>query len=285
VILLWKQPFARQWSARWYAIRVLQARDLRTILFSPGLYLAIAAGTAAAAFIVSNDVDAIVTNHVMVMADAFAAPFFVSAMIAMFFLALSSVASVVREKDQGTLEVLFYGPVDHAAYVLAKYWSQVVVYIGMAVALAALFVAYAGMTGLRIGVEFGFEVFLSIFTAAAVVAFGLFLSTLTRNVRSAYALFLAVSIAFLALHLGAQYLSGIRLANNFSPLLFARDLTIGLDAVLSYASPYAVFENGVDAVVRQSLPDYLFALLLSSVHVGVLLIGAIFLLQRKGVRR
>jgi hypothetical protein len=62
-------------------------------------------------------------------------------------------------------------------------------------------------------------------------------------------------------------------------------LTIGLDAVLSYASPYAVFENGVDAVVRQSVPDYMFALVLSCIHVGVLLVGAIFLLQRKGVRR
>jgi ABC-type transport system involved in multi-copper enzyme maturation permease subunit len=272
-------------AARWHAIRVLQAHDLRTIVFSPGLYVAVAAGAAAAAFIVSNDLDAIGTNHVMVMADAFAAPFFVSAMLAMFFLALSSVASVVREKDQGTLEVLFYGPVDHAAYVLAKYWAQVIAYIGMGLALAALFVAYAGITGLRISADFAFEVVLSVFTAAAVAAFGLFLSTLTRSVRAAYALFLAVSAAFLALHIGAQYLSGIRLANNFSPLLFARDVTIGLDAVLSYASPYAVFENGVDAVVRQSVPDYLMAIALSCVHVVVLLVGAIYLLQRKGVRR
>jgi ABC-type transport system involved in multi-copper enzyme maturation permease subunit len=283
--LLGKAPLARQWSARWYAIRVLQARDLRTMLFGPGPYVAIAAGAVAAAFIVSNDVDAIATNHLLIISDAFAAPFFASAMIAMFFLALSSVASVVREKDQGTLEVLFYGPVDHAAYVLAKFWAQVVAYIVMGIALAALFAAYAGMTGLRIGGAFALEVFLSIFTAAAVVAFGLFLSTLTRSVRSAYALFLAISVAFLALHLGAQYLSGVRLANNFSPLLFARDLTIGLDAGVSYASPYAVFENGVDAVVRQSLSDYLLALLLSCVHVGILLVGAIYLLQRKGVRR
>jgi ABC-type transport system involved in multi-copper enzyme maturation permease subunit len=285
VILAWKRPFGYRMAARWHAIRVLQAHDLRTIVFSPGLYIAVAAGAAAAAFIVSNDLDAISSNHVLVMADAFAAPFFVSAMIAMFFLALSSVASVVREKDQGTLEVLFYGPVDQAAYVIAKYWAQVVAYIGMGLALAALFIAYASITGLRIGADFGFEVFLSIFTAAAVAALGLFLSTLTRNVRAAYALFLAVSAAFLTLHVGAQYLSGIRLANNFSPLLFARDLTIYLDAILSYASPYAVFENGVDAIVRQSVVDYVEAILLSCVHVAILLVAATYLLQRKGVRR
>lgn len=285
MIVTLSRPFGYRWSARWHAIRVLQARDVRAILFSPGLYVALALGAAAAAFIVSNNLDAIATNHILILSDAFSAPFFASATIAMFFLALSSVASVVREKDQGTLEVLFYGPVDHAAYVLAKHGAQVVAYVGMSLSLGALFLAYAGITGLRIGTDFAFEVFLSVFTAAAVAAFGLFLSTATRSVRSAYALFLAVTVAFLALHFGAQLLSGVRLANNFSPLLFARDLTLALDAVLSYVSPYAVFENGVDAVVRQSFLDYVVALLLSCVHVVVLLAGAIYLLQRKGVRR
>lgn len=278
-------PLGSHWLARWHAIRVLQWRDLRGLFFSPGLYLALAAGAGAALVIVSDDLNAIASNHILIVSDAFSAPFFASATIAMFFLALASVASVAREKDQGTLEVLFYGPVDHTAYVLAKHLAQVVAYFGMSLALSALFLAYSGLTGLRLGPEFAFEVLLSLFTAAAVAAFGLFLSTLTRNVRSAYALFLAITAFFLAIHFGSQLLSGIRLANNFSPLLFVRDLTIGLDAIVGVVSPFAVFETGVDAVVRHSFVDYLSMLLLSALHCVVLLVGSVYLLRRKGVRR
>jgi ABC-type transport system involved in multi-copper enzyme maturation permease subunit len=278
-------PSGSRWLARWHAIRVLQSRDLQSLCFSPGPYVALAVGAGAALIIVSDDLNAIASNHLLILSDAFSAPFFAAATIAMFFLALTSVASVAREKDQGTLEVLFYGPVDHSAYVLAKHLAQVAAYFGMGVALAVLFLAYSGLTALRLGPEFAFDVLLSVFTAAAVAAFGLLLSTLTRGVRSAYALFLAITILFLAIHFGSQLLSGVRLANNFSPLLLVRDLTIGLDTVVSVVSPFAVFETGVDAVVRHSVVDYVSMLLLSCVHCVVLLAGAVYFLQRKGVRR
>jgi ABC-type transport system involved in multi-copper enzyme maturation permease subunit len=278
-------PNRSLWVARWHAIQILQWRDLRGLFFSPGPYLALAAGAGAALIIVSDDLNAIERNHLQILSDAFSAPFFASATVAMFFLALTSVATVARERDQGTLEVLFYGPVDHGAYILGKHLAQVVAYLAMSVALAALFLAYSGLTGLRLGPEFALEVFLSLFTAAAVAAFGLLLSTLTRGVRGAYALFLAITVLFLAIHFGSQLLSGIRLSNNFSPLIFVRDLTIGLDAIVSVVSPFAVLETGVDAVVRHSVVDYVTMVLLSCAHCVVLLVGAIYFLRRKGVRR
>jgi ABC-type transport system involved in multi-copper enzyme maturation permease subunit len=279
------RPSRTVWFARWHAIRVLQWRDLRSLFFSPGPYLALAVGAGAALLIVSDNLNAIANNHILILTDAFSAPFFASATIAMFFLALSSVATVARERDQGTIEVLFYGPVDHASYLLGKHLAQVVAYLAMIVVLTALFLAYSGMTSLRLGPEFALEVILSVFTAAAVAAFGLLLSTLTRGVRGAYALFLAITILFLAIHFGSQLLSGVRLANNFSPLLLVRDLSIWLDVIVSVVSPFAVLETGVDAVVRRSFGEYLGTLALSCVHCVVLLTAAVYFLQRKGVRR
>ena len=119
----------------------------------------------------------------------------------------------------------------------------------------------------------------------AVVALGLLLSTLTRGVRTAFALFAALSAVFLAVRFGSELLTGVRVANNYSPLLFARDTAIGLDRLLGLISPFTALENGVDAVVRGDPLAYLGAFTLSLVQAAVLLGAAVWALQRRGVRR
>ena len=89
----------------------------------------------------------------------------------------------------------------------------------------------------------------------------------------------------LAVRFGSELLSGVRVANNYSPLLFVRDLAIGLDRLLGLVSPFSALENGVDAVVRSDPLAYGGALTLSLVQGGVLLAAAVWTLQRRGVRR
>jgi ABC-type transport system involved in multi-copper enzyme maturation permease subunit len=273
------------WRARLYAVAVVQRRDLLGMLFAPGIYVAVALGMVGALVVVRGHLDAIERNRVLILADAFSLPFFVAATIGMLFLALVSVTTVAREREAGTLETLFYGPVDHCAYVLAKHAAQVAAFGLISLASAALLLSYAGLSGLRLGWEFLPEVLLSLFTAAAVAAFGLFFSTLTRSARGAFGLFLAVAALFLAIHLGAELLSGAPVTNNFSPLLFVRGLFIGLDDALGYVSPFTLFQKGVDAVVRGSALEYLGVLALSCGQCALLLTGAVRLLERRGVRR
>lgn len=277
-------PLSRR-RARWHAISVVQRRDLLGTLFAPGIYVAVALGMVGALVVVRGHVDAIGRNRILILSDAFSLPFFVATTIGMLFLALVSVATIAREREAGTLETLFYGPVDHTAYVLAKHTAQVAAFAVMSVWSAVLLLSYAGLSGLRLGLEFLPEVVLSVFAAAGVAAFGLFVSTLTRGARSAFALFFAAAALFLGIRVGAEALSGIPVTNNFSPLLFVRGLFIGLDGLLGYVSPFAVFENGVDAVVRGSALEYLGMLALCCVHVAVLLTASIRLLERRGVRR
>jgi ABC-type multidrug transport system ATPase subunit/ABC-type transport system involved in multi-copper enzyme maturation permease subunit len=272
-------------KARRHAIRVIQGRDLRALLISPGMYGALTLGMAGAFVVVRGHVDAIHRNHVIVLSDAFTQPFFVAATAAMLFLALASVATVARERAQGGLEVLFYGPVDHGSYVLAKHAAQLGGYVVMTLGIATLIVAYAGLSGLRLGPEFALEVILSVFTAAAVAAFGVFLSALTRGVRTAYTLLAAGSAIFLAIHLGSAMLSGIRLTSSLRPLVYARDLAVALDAALGYVSPVAAFQHGVDALMRDEPWAYLRAVLLSTVQSVVLVAAAVRALRWTGVRR
>src|SRR5439155_26236652 len=94
-------------------------------------------------------------------------------------------------------------------------------YLPIALLIGLLFVADAGLTGFRLSGQMALELALSMATTAAVVALGLLLSTLTRSVRAAFALFAALSALFLAARFGSELLGGIRVQNNYSPLLYA----------------------------------------------------------------
>src|SRR5438034_6195918 len=127
------------------------------MLYGPGMYLVVAFGMLATVPVVSSYLDAVERSRILVLADAFTLPFFVAATIAMLFLALASVATVAREKEQGTLETLFYGPVDVASYVLAKHLAQVVAYLPIGLGLTALMLTCSGITGLRLPGAFALE--------------------------------------------------------------------------------------------------------------------------------
>jgi ABC-type multidrug transport system ATPase subunit/ABC-type transport system involved in multi-copper enzyme maturation permease subunit len=270
---------------RWRTVWVIARRDLLSMLYSPGAYLVVALGMLATLPVIAGYLDAVERNHLLILADAFTLPFFVAATLAMLFLALASVATIARERDQGTLEVLFYGPVDAPAYVLAKHLAHLLVYLPIGVGLAVLMLAYAGMTGLRLPQAFVLELVLSVFTAAAVAAFGVCLSTLARGVRAGIGLLGALTVLFLAIRGASELLSGLTMTNTAGPLLLVRNVVLALDVAAGYVSPFSLFQRGVDALVRQDLGAYGLAIVLSCLECVVLLAVSVRLLARRGVRR
>lgn len=90
---------------------------------------------------------------------------------------------------------------------------------------------------------------------------------------------------FLTLDFGSDLLSGVRVVNNYSPLLFAHNTAIVLDGLLQLVSPFTVLSDGVDSVVRSDPLDYLRALGLSLIQCVVLLAAATRTLGRRGVPR
>jgi ABC-type transport system involved in multi-copper enzyme maturation permease subunit len=278
-------PARSSWRSRLHPLRVILLKDLLSTLFAPGVYGAVALGMLTALLLVRDHLDAIERSRVLILADAFTLPFFAAAVVAMLFLTLSSVATIAREREQGTLEALFYGPVDHASYVLAKCGAQIAAYVPMALAIGVLLLVYAGMTGLRLAPVFPLELLVSLFTAGAVASFGVLLSTLTRSARAAFALFGALVVVLLGVHFGAEALTGLALTNNLNPLLFLRDLLIGVDRLVDYVSPFGLFQGGVDALVREDLGGFGRSIGLSVAECALLLWLAVGLLRRRGVRR
>ena len=272
-------------SLRWRAIWTIARRDLLGMLYGPGIYVVVALGMLATLPIVAGYVDAVERTRLLILADAFTLPFFVAATIGMLFLALTSVTTIAREREGGTLEVLFYGPVDVLSYVVGKGLAHLLAFVPIVLGLAILLLVYSGMTGLRLPSAFGLELLLAVCTAAAVAALGVCLSALARGVRAGIALLGGLTVVFLAVRVASELVSALPVTNNLSPLLLLRNLVLGVDWLVGYISPFSLFQSGVDALVRQDMIGYLSMIGLAWVYTGLLLAAAVRLLARRGVRR
>ena len=114
-------------------VKALSKRDLYSTLRSWGIYIVAFLSFIASSFILKNYLDSIQTDNILISADPLNYPLFVSVIIISFYLAILSAISISREKDQGTLEVLFYGPVSSFTYILGKYIKDILTYLVMVV--------------------------------------------------------------------------------------------------------------------------------------------------------
>jgi len=275
------------WRFRWHLARTVQRRDLHATIHGFGLYVVLSAAIAVAATVLRNYVRTVQDAGLYVLSNPFAVPLFGAVVLSSIYLAVVSTTTIARERDQGTLEVLFYSPMDAIAYLLGKYLAQMGAYTLMvAVYLAALWL-YALVTNFVFDWNLLWAAILSVVTASSMVAVGILLSSLNRSVRGALFALLAVVLAFLGVQLGHDYVSGLTsgLARGRSnPLLFLQAVLGWLDSAFSWLSPFAHLERGIDALLRDNAGEYLLMLGLSLLYTVVALGLAVRALRRRGVR-
>ncbi|MFN8524641.1 MAG: ATP-binding cassette domain-containing protein [Chloroflexota bacterium] len=280
-----RSPLAAPAAQRRRTIGLLARHDATATLTGITPYVVVALGALAAVPPAMSYSDAIQRSGVLVLANPFTLPFFVASTLTMLYLALSSATSIARDRETGTLEVLFYGPVDAASYVTSRLVGQMLVAIPMLAALAILYAAHASMTSLRLGPTFPLQLVLSFAVAGAVAALGICISSAFRAVRPAVAALAGLAVILLALRAGSELLGGIQVSNNFSPLLWAREVIVRLDALIAYVSPFSVLQDGVDAIVRTDFGAIVAAFILAILECALLTALAIRLLARRGARR
>ena len=272
--------------ARWRAVRLIQRRELRTMLFGFGLYVVIALGLMAAILLLRNYLNFVQESGLLVMSGAFNFPLFAVIFLAAIYLAISSVTTIARERDQGTMEVLFYGPVDSISYVLGKYLAQMATYLFMLLVFALCFGLFAGLTNFSFPGNVGWVVLLSILVVSDVVAFSIFLSAQSSSVRTALFLFLSILLGLILIQFGREILSAIPVTGRYyNPVLFMQNVLVNLNSVARWVSPFSYLMQGMEAVRRGSMDMYA-VLAATSVLFSLLFLGlSVVLLERKGVRR
>lgn len=274
------------WRYRWRAAFLIQQRDLRSMVFGLGMYGVLGLSMLAATLILRNYLNFVNEKGLLVLSGAFTLPLFAAVFLSSLFLALSSVTTIARERDQGTMEVLFYGPVDGVSYILGKYLAHIVVYLMMVVVYGVGFVLYAGLTNFTFPPRLIWVLLLSILVTSDVVAFGMFLSTLSRTVRAALLLFLAIVLVFVVIQAGHTFLTTIPIQDRYyNPVLFLKNAFSFLNQVAGWLSPFSYLNQGLNAVGRGSGTTYLVMLVISAAYTVVFLGLSVVALERKGVRK
>ncbi len=273
----------RRWpvdALRWRVVGQIMQRDLWGHVRSIGMYLVVSLSLAAAALLLRNDLAFMQEGGLAVMSIPLLFPFFVATLVMSLFLAVSSLAAISREREQGTMQTLFYGPVDEADYVLGKFLAQLVVFSVMLGAVCFVLLAWAWAGNLHVSLALAGAVALAVACAAATIAGGIFLSVVAANTRVALLAFLAVAALFLAVQAGLAFLAG-----SSAPTTALAEALAGLSRVFGLVSPFAYLERGLDAVAYRSTPEYLGWLATALVFACCALGLAVLALRKRGVLR
>lgn len=273
-------------NSRRGVIKVMAKRDLKATLYGVGIYIVIFVCLVISALAVKTTfIDSVNENTMLVTTNPLSFPLFLCVFISAIYLALIASIALSRERDRGTMEVLFYGPVDSISYISAKFLEHLVYYLVMLVIFVIYFVA--GGYLINVGITSGFlaGLPLSLFLVSAVISFGIFLSAITTRVRTSVLVFLIIMIGFVGIEISNTLLSGLEKEKVTTTILYVKSGLGYLNRILEWVSPFSYLNRGLDAVAIGSLGNYLLSLLGSIIYSVILLAIAVLAFERKGVRR
>jgi ABC-type transport system involved in multi-copper enzyme maturation permease subunit len=264
---------------------VIAGREARAAMRGIGGYVALTVALLAAAWLLLVDVRALETAGILVRADPFRGPLAVSMLVVALFLGISAAISTARDRESGTLEVLFYGPVDEISYILGKAGGLLLAYVAALPIIAASFALLAYVTGFALTPIILASLLLSIIPAAEVIAFGILLAVGTDRVRNAVLLFVAAAALLVGITLAYRMVLLVPIDSAASPVLPLRDALAALDLGIRFVSPFAYLEQVVDGAVRGAWRSVLIGLAGGVAYFAVIVVLAAFWLRRRGVYR
>ena len=241
-----------QLAERLYAAGQVGRRALISSLYSPGIYVITSLALLVASTLVLNNLAFLDENGLLVLTRPFFLPAFACTLLLSLYLALHATLQLVREREQCTLKVLFFGPVDGVSYLLGRLWSQLLLF-AMAAGLVLLWAIGLGwLTNLLVQVDLLAVLGLGLLANGAVVAFGLLVGGWGRTARTALVLFLLALLLVLVAQFGTpvvEQLASQTPANRQNSLLYLRGALDGLNALLLWLSPFAQMSLGMDALL------------------------------------
>lgn len=266
-------------------IGVIARREGRAALRGFAGSAALSAALFAATWMLMVEVRALKSGGLLVVADPFGSPLAVAMLLLALFLSLSAAVSVARERESGTLEVLFYGPVDEFAYVLGKTGGLLVSYLAALPLLLLSFLLLALLTGFSLTPSVLVATALSIIPAAAIVGFGVLLSVGARRVRTAVLLLVAIAALLLGIAIAYRMVLLVPITDSASAALPLRDALAALDMVVRWISPFAYLERVVGGAMSGAWRTTIVSLAAAAVYAAATIGLAACWLRRRGVHR
>jgi len=262
-------------------------RSSSATVYGLGIYVTLSIALAVAALVIHNTVRYVERNAVLSTRQPLFLPIALIVIVLSLYLALGAVVAVARERDRGTLQVLMFGPVDEASFLLGHFFAQLKVYGGVIL----LAIVWVNLVSWLLHLAFSLEVILllatSVSTAGAVVAFGLLVAVWGGRTRAALVYFILIVLLFIAVQVGYDVTSGIALGSNPTqndPIFIIRNALVAVTNVTQWVSPYTQFSRIMDDVLNRSVTSYFLHFGLTLAQGLVLLTASVLILKRKGPR-
>ncbi len=267
---------------RYWALRVIWIRDTQALLLSPGTLVIVWLSALISYLFLVNYVDTVAESGLNILSSSFNLPVHSFVLTVSFFLTVAVITTVARDMERGTLEILFYGPVDSVAYVGGRMLACATAY-GAALALGTC--GYGILTlisGFVLPVSTWAVIGLSIPVALYLIAFGICLSAVTGKLRAALGWFMALALLLLAVQFGPLLLNLAPSASQYyDPVRVLRGALDSVDRIASWISPFGLLAQGTEAVRRGDAPHALVTAVVATLYAVVLTVGGMrFLLPR-----
>jgi ABC-type transport system involved in multi-copper enzyme maturation permease subunit len=241
----------------WRISRLVAWYTFRDIFRSFGTYVLLSLGWIGVYLSIGNTLKVIQQGYATVIREPLSLIVLGMLIISSLFFSIIAGISVVRDREQGVVELLFYGPISHSEYVIGKFLAHWIFYA----ILVFIFLIGTGMMASLVKLPislylvwlYGFSLALS----AAMIAVGQLLAVLTRSIRGTVFVFSVVMVVFLIIQLGNSFLPSVTQMESTPALIGLRDTLAIVSSAISWLSPISVFLKGVEGLVRNNIFDVL----------------------------
>lgn len=243
---------------RWRVVREIGRQEIRQTIFGWSLYVTTAVAVLLGTLLVFNTVRSVRDSGLEIVARPFYVPLLVALSLGAIYLAGWAALSIARPREQGSLRVLFFAPVDAVGLLGAHLLASLVLYLIIVLMSLPLMFALSALVNLPLSPNLLLGAAISPLLVAPAFAIGLFISTIAPSGRSAALFFGLVVALLLAVQLGSSALVQIPPTSRYyDALLFLRESLAAGRGLLSWISPIALLGDGLDAAYRASWMELL----------------------------
>ncbi len=271
-------------TLRWNAAQRIARQQARETIFGWGFYIAAAIALLIAIVLVYNSVQFVGDTALNVVHRPFFLPLQAVTTVALLFVTIEAALGVARPREQGSLQVLFFAPVDGVTFLTGNLLAGLIVYVFLLLLLLLPLALLAWVTNFIVPPALIWGLLPTVLIAAVTISFGLVISTIAPSGRAAVLILVAAMLALLVIQAGYAALLGLPPTSRFyDALLFMRLLLHSLQEILLYVSPFRLLDATLAAALRGdivSLGRYLLVALSSMV---VWMTIAIVAFRRRGV--
>lgn len=271
-------------TPRWHTIRRIATQQPRDTFFSWGIYITATVSVAIAALLIFNSVRFVGESSLNIIAQPFKLPLQAALSLAILFVTIEATLAIARPREQGSLQILFFAPINEPILIGGHFLAGLLVYILFVFLTLPILLLLAWVTNFAIPANLLWAMVPTSFAVGVAIAFGLFVSAAAPSARAAVLILVAGILILLGLQSAYTALLSIPPTSRFfDALLFIRTILANLQTTLSWLSPFHMLNVILTSSLNKDWLELIKQLAIALATTAIWLFAAVRMLQRRGV--